>query len=170
MSINLHVKTKIKGRSQPKRSFLEAEDALKVLPFGKEKDKYKFFKMLEKSVYEGDNTKEFRDLYKLPQLHQNETYTGFHSGGGGQPKEIQKTRPAIIPYWEFHYYNNGFNAFSLGGAALWFDNVKDNEQHFYFTLRSLFTDENYEKLEEAGLITRSFSHEAAVMTDVGNSR
>lgn len=116
------------------------------LPFGK--SKFKFFHMLEKAVYDGNSPHEFRVNYGLPIR-----------------REIEKTRSVHIKYWELHYYHDGFD----GPQTQWFDSRKDNEQHFYFTLRSLIDDKHYKLLEEADLIFKSPTLNIEAIKDVGHS-
>lgn len=74
------------------------------------------------------------------------------------------------PYWEIHYYHNGFINDGTGPATnSWFDQRKDNEQHFYFTLRSLISDEHYGKLKKNGVIKPLVRGLVEVIKDVGAS-
>lgn len=103
--------------------------------------KYRFFKELERSVYNGlhKSASTFRSVYDLPRPSQA---SGSAFG------------EAFIPYWEIHYYKQGFTSLFKTDDDQWFSSAGD-EQHFYFTLRSKITDEHYEKLKKSGIILRS---------------
>ena len=113
--------------------------------------KYRFFKELERSVYNGSKASTFRSVFDLPRPSQ--VIPSFTSDPA--TRTVGKSgQEVFIPYWEIHYYKQGFTSLFKTDDDQWFSSAGD-EQHFYFTLRSKITDEHYEKLKKSGIILKS---------------
>lgn len=108
--------------TEPER-VLEIAGSIPVVDSSPIYNKWNFFKQLERQVYRSKGSEAFlyitpdgfRQFSDLPRLEKN------------------------IPYWEIHYYQKGFvNPLEYDG---FFDQEANNEQHFYFTLKSFITEE-----------------------------
>ena len=126
--------------------------------------KYKFFRELERAVYGFDlnakaglptsNPYEFRETWDLPRPSEKMIELTEEQDSIGTWRKYKKEKIKMIPYWEIHYFEEGFttNTVDEKEADQWFSKT-DIQDHFYFTLRSKIT--NYDSLN---ITTRSNNH------------
>ena len=112
--------------------------------FYAEKPLYRFFNVLQESVYNGESASELRERLNLPVIDVSEINKSSTIVDVSGSMSTATPPKQIIPYWEIHLYNEGFtNHFN---APDYFDK-NDEEKHFYFTLRSLIPDSHYNELK-----------------------
>ena len=119
---------------KPLRSYDKVNEAI-----GDQPSLYNFFSFLQEDVYSGVKASELRERLNLPIIDASKVTN----------KSISKNTPIPIPYWEIHYYDDGFTDRFL--TTTYF-NRKVDETHIYFTLRSLIPDSHYNELKSKDVV------------------
>lgn len=84
--------------------------------------KFLFFDKLNEAIYNGKNVNHFRSDFNLPSIE----YRKLLKLNGS----THETK--LIPYWEIHYYAEGFNRMGINTASMF---GRSEERHLYFTFR-----------------------------------